>query len=120
MRALPASNHSQKGPRSHDAHPGIRILIPAVTLSVGGRVICIHRLLPVEQVIRPAHSVRFDGWRRRSAHFLPAQQASQFIADRSIHRRRLSSSTSLVGPYANENGLTYAQTFFASGANADD
>ncbi|MBO9589563.1 hypothetical protein [Devosia sp.] len=77
-------------------------------------------LLPVEEVIRPLHCVRFDGWRRRSAHFLPVQQASQFIADRSIHLRRLSSSVILVGPYANENGLTYAQTFFASGANADD
>lgn len=83
-------------------------------------MICIHRLLPVEQVIRPAHCVRFDGWRRRSAHFLPAQQASQFIADRSIHIRRLSSSTRLVGFDANENGLTNAKIFFASGANADD
>lgn len=120
MRALPANNHSQKGPLSHEAYPGIRISIPAILLPAGGRMTCVHRLLPVEHVVRPLHCVRFDGSRRRSAHFLPAQHASQFIADRSIHRRRLSSSTSLVGPYANENGLTHAQTFFASGANADD
>lgn len=118
MRALPADNHSQEGARSNDLHSsGFQFRTAA--LVVRGRMI-FAALLPVQEVIRPSHYVRFDGWRRRSARLLPAQQALQFFADRRVHPKCLSRSCSCVCADANANGLTHAKIVFASGANPDD
>lgn len=97
MRALPSIHYCQKGALPDDAHPCPGHFIPADAPPAGGRVIDFDHLLPVDQVIRPLHCRRPDGSRRRPARLLPAQQASQFFADRSIHHRRLSSSSSAAG-----------------------
>lgn len=97
MRALPSIHYCQKGALPDDAHPCPGHFIPADAPPVGGRMISFDLLLPVEKVIRPFHHLRFDGSRRRPAHFLPVQQASQFFADRSIHLSVLSSLIRLAG-----------------------
>lgn len=67
-----------------------------------------------------AFSLRFDGWRRRSAHFA-GELRSQKIAHRyRVHLSRLSSSLSSRWIDPNENGLTHAQADFAFGATSSD
>lgn len=97
MRALPSIHYCQKGALPDDSHPYPGHFIPADTPPAGGRMIDFDLLLPIEKVIRPFHCRRTDGSRRRPAHFLSVQQASQFFADRSFHHRCLSSSSSAAG-----------------------
>ncbi|WP_157959792.1 hypothetical protein [Devosia submarina] len=73
----------------------------------------------IEKVIRPSHYVRLDGANRLSAQFLPAQQRSQFLADRPLHLRRLSCSASSDGSKTIGKAFADGQNLFARGSKND-